>query len=148
MTRILAIASAGGHWQQLMELSSAFSDDEVLYITTMSSLPESYQIEHSRIIPDCNRNAPHKMVKSFLALIRIFITQKPKTVITTGALPGLLAVALGRLFGSHTIWIDSVANSEKLSGSGRLAKHFAHVCVSQWKHVADENCIEYWGSIL
>jgi UDP-N-acetylglucosamine:LPS N-acetylglucosamine transferase len=148
MTRILAIASAGGHWQQLMELSSAFSKDEVMYITTIPSLPESYQVECSRIIPDCNRNSPHKMAKSLFALIRIFLIQKPSIVITTGALPGLLAIALGRLFGSDTIWIDSVANSEKLSGSGRLAKHLAHVCVSQWKHVADENCIGYWGSIL
>jgi hypothetical protein len=50
--------------------------------------------------------------------------------------------------GCRTLWIDSIANSERMSSSGRLAKRIAHRCVSQWPTVAEGERVECWGSVL
>ena len=73
---------------------------------------------------------------------------KPDVVISTGALPGVIAIAVGRAMGSRTIWVDSVANAEEMSMSGNLARRFAHLWMTQWEHVAAANGAEYAGSVL
>ena len=41
--RLLAIASSGGHWQQLMRMRPAFAGTEVTYATTLAGLPEAFE---------------------------------------------------------------------------------------------------------
>jgi hypothetical protein len=57
-------------------------------------------------------------------------------------------IALGRLTGARTLWIDSIANSERMSSSGRLARKLAHQTISQWPEVAASEGVECWGSVL
>ena len=65
-----------------------------------------------------------------------------------GALPGVVALALGRAMGARTVWIDSVANAAEMSLSGRLARRVAHLWLTQWEHVARDSGAEYAGSVL
>jgi hypothetical protein len=46
------------------------------------------------------------------------------------------------------LWIDSIANSERLSSSGRLAKKIAHRVVSQWPEVAEREGVACWGAVI
>ncbi len=146
--RILAIASAGGHWQQLQLLRPGYSGGEVLFVTTLEGLPEQFDAHPYRIVPDCNRNEKLAVLKCTLALCWVLIRYRPHVIISTGALPGVIALALGRAMFSKTIWVDSVANAEEMSMSGRLAKRFAHLWMSQWEHVAKEAGAEYAGAVL
>lgn len=146
--RIIAIASGGGHWQQLMLMRDAFDGADVLYLTTLEGLPEQFGAEPAKIIPDCNRNEKWAMIRSALSLSGIIIKYQPHVVISTGALPGVMALALGRLIGAKTIWVDSVANAEEMSMSGKLARRVAHLWLSQWEHVANEEGAEYAGAVL
>lgn len=152
MTRkILAVASAGGHWQQLMELRPAWGDlspDGVLYATTLADLPAQFEAAPAVIIPDCNRNSPLAILRCSWRLLRLISAERPDLVISTGALPGVLALAIGRLRGARTIWLDSVANAEEMSMSGRLARRFADLWLSQWPEVARTHGATYIGSIL
>lgn len=52
------------------------------------------------------------------------------------------------MMGANTIWIDSVANAEEMSMSGRVAKHLARSWVSQWEHVAASSGATYAGEVL
>ncbi len=146
--RILAIASAGGHWQQLQMLREGYSGGDVLFATTLTGLPEEFDAHPYRIVPDCNRNEKLAILRCTLSLGRVLISHRPHVIISTGALPGVIALALGRLIGARTIWVDSVANAEEMSMSGRLAKRFAHLWMSQWEHVASEAGAEYAGAVL
>ncbi|MDB6452835.1 UDP-N-acetylglucosamine--LPS N-acetylglucosamine transferase [Falsirhodobacter sp. 20TX0035] len=146
--RILAVASGGGHWQQLMLLRGAFEAHELHFATTLPGLPEAFDARPATIIPDCNRNAPLAVLRTTWALLRRMIARRPDVVISTGALPGVIALALGRLFGARTIWVDSVANAEEMSMSGRLARRVAHLWLSQWEHVARDAGAEYAGAVL
>jgi UDP-N-acetylglucosamine:LPS N-acetylglucosamine transferase len=79
--------------------------------------------------------------------IDFFQKEKPTVIITTGALPGLITIFLGRLFGIKTIWLDSIANSEKISMSGVIASYLAHNCFTQWESLAGER-IKFIGRVI
>ncbi|WP_245893415.1 UDP-N-acetylglucosamine transferase subunit ALG14 [Devosia naphthalenivorans] len=68
---------------------------------------------------------------------------------TTGSFPALMALGVARmLLGARTIWIDSVANCQALSTSGRLARRVADVWLTQWPHLATVDGPEHWGAVL
>ena len=146
--RVLAIASAGGHWMQLMMLRPAFAHHDVTWLTTLPGLAEQNDVAPAHVIPDCNRNTPVKMAACVATLGRHILRLRPQVVISTGALPGVLAFALARPFGARTIWIDSIANAEEMSASGRLARRFATHRFSQWPEVARAEGADYEGSVL
>lgn len=146
--RVVAIASGGGHWQQLMLMREGYDTGDMLFVTTLAGLPEQYDAKPFKIVPDCNRNEKLNVIRCTIALIGVLLAKRPHVVISTGALPGVIALALGRLMGARTIWVDSVANAQEMSMSGRLAKRFAHLWLSQWEHVAEDAGAEYAGAVL
>lgn len=146
--RIIAIASGGGHWQQLMLMRPAFAHHDVLYLTTLPGLAQEFGAAPSALVPDCNRNMKLAMIRSTLSIARHILARRPQVVISTGALPGVIALALGKLTGARTIWVDSVANAEEMSMSGRLARRVADLWLSQWEDVATASGAEYAGAVL
>ena len=85
--------------------------------------------------------------------MRILLKERPKVVVTTGSAPALIALILAKyLFRANTIWIDSIANAERLSTSGKTAGQFADIWLTQWPQLASakgtERHPEYWGAVL
>ena len=146
--RVLAIASGGGHWQQLMLMRPAFEGHDVLYLTTLPGLPEAFGAAPSRIVPDCNRDRPWQAARCAAAIGAQVARHRPHVVISTGALPGVIALGLGRAARARTIWVDSVANAEEMSMSGRLARRVADLWLSQWPEVAEASGAQYAGAVL
>jgi UDP-N-acetylglucosamine:LPS N-acetylglucosamine transferase len=146
--RVMAIASGGGHWQQMMLMRAAFAEHDVRYVTTLAGLPEEFRATPAHIVPDCNKREPFRAVYCVIVLTGIVLRHRPHVMVSTGALPGVIALALGRITGARTIWVDSIANAEKMSVSGRMASRFAHVCLSQWKNVAEAEGVDYAGALL
>ncbi|WP_081331833.1 hypothetical protein [Sphingobium yanoikuyae] len=146
--RLIAVASAGGHWEQLMLVKEAFAESETRFITTRKGLVEKAGIINYLIVRDCNRNTPiTSIVTSFKILIDV-IKFKPDIVISTGALPGAIALTAGKLVGAKTAWIDSVANAERLSRSGTYTKKIADLWLCQWQHLAEQNGVQFEGRLL
>ena len=146
--RVLAIASGGGHWQQLMALRPAFEGCDVLYATTLPGLPEEFGALPARIVPDCNRHEPVAILRAAAAIGRLVAAQRPDVVVSTGALPGVIALGWGKAWRARTVWIDSIANAEEMSMSGRLARPVADLWLSQWPHVAAAAGAGHAGAVL
>lgn len=146
--RVLAVASAGGHWVQLLRLRDAYAHHEVSYISTNPLLAPN--VEGSRFI--CVRDA--SMWDKFGLLVlsaQIFwavLSFRPDVVISTGAAPGFFAILFGRMVGARTIWIDSIANSEEPSKAGKLAMRVAHVWLTQWPHLAASGAGRCLGAVI
>jgi hypothetical protein len=51
------------------------------------------------------------------------------------------------MVGARTIWLDSIANSDRPSLSGTFARPFASLWLTQWKHLAD-GALRYEGALL
>lgn len=85
--RIFAIASAGGHWQQLMQICDAFEDHDTLFATTLAGLPEEFGVDKSVIVPDCNRHSKISILRCCARMGLVMLRHRPNVVISTGALP-------------------------------------------------------------
>lgn len=146
-TRVLAVASGGGHWEQMMLLRSALQQFDVTFATTDAGLGEREGLAGVLLLQDTNRDKPFDGLRCLWGAIRAVATVRPQVVITTGALPGLIVLVAAHVRGARTIWIDSVANSEKPSVSGRVARRFASLWLTQWEHLACRPG-EYGGNLL
>jgi UDP-N-acetylglucosamine:LPS N-acetylglucosamine transferase len=145
---IVAIGSEGGHWEQLMLICEAFAEMDVLYVTTKRELLEQAKVANGRVVSDCNRDRPLETAKCLWQCARLIFSVRPKMVVTTGAAPGLLCLAMGKLIGAQTIWVESFANAEQLSLSGKIARHFASTRLTQWKHLSHSGGPLYEGELL
>ena len=145
---VLAVASKGGHWEQMLLLIDAFEGSEVTFVTTDARLPQKANFLNFVEVQDYNQDQPVKVLLGLIEMFGIVRRIRPDAIISTGAAPGLVAMVCGRLFRAQTIWVDSIANTRKLSLSGRLAKRICHVVLSQWPNVAQENSCLYKGSVL
>ena len=101
------------------------------------------------VVGECNRCYPFRVVQVFFRCARIIFREHPNVIVSTGAAPGLLACLLGKLIGTKVVWIDSIANVEKLSFSGRLVRPIADLCLVQWPDLADKyRGVEYVGAVI
>lgn len=147
MTRVLAVASGGGHWVQLLRLRPAFEGSEVTWMTTQADYAKDVG-ERLIVVRDANLWNKWALAQMFLQVGWRLLVLRPDVVVTTGAAPGFAAVLFGRLVGARTVWIDSIANSEELSASGARVGRWAHVWLTQWEHLARPGGPAYWGGVI
>jgi UDP-N-acetylglucosamine:LPS N-acetylglucosamine transferase len=145
--KVLAIASKGGHWVQLLRLVPAFADHEVEYISTTKELAETVKGATFHCVEDGNRDSKFKLIGTFIHLYKLIRKIKPAIIITTGAAPGLMGIIAGKFLGAKTIWVDSIANVDKVSMSGSIASMFADRVYTQWPHLANSKFM-FDGNIL
>ena len=147
--RVLVIASGGGHWVQMRRLRPAFEGLDVAYVTIHSDYAIDVPGHRFYAVPDVTRMSLGRLLTLAPTLIGILLKEKPDVVITTGSAPGLVCVALARVFTrAKTVWIDSIANCERMSSSGLQARRFAHVWLTQWESLAVPGGPGYWGEVL
>lgn len=145
--KILAVASSGGHWVQMLRLRPAFSACESVFVTTRSDHKNMVGSNRFYDIPDFNRRNLKNLFKASRKIINIIIKEKPTYIISTGAAPGLVAIVIGKFMRKKTIWIDSIANVEVLSMSGKIARFFSNRVYTQWDHLATDK-IMYSGNVI
>lgn len=146
--KIFAVASIGGHWVQLLRIAKPMEEKyEMVYLCTHPKCETMVEGNKFHLISDYSRWDAWKMIPSFFQLLRIVRKEKPDAIITTGAAPGLMCLLAGKILGRKTIWIDSIANVQHLSASGRIAAKFATRVYTQWKDLATDKIV-FAGNIL
>ena len=144
------MASGGGHWIQLQRLRPAFAEFEVAFVSVYDDYADDVKGHRYYAVSDVTRVSLLNLAILIPQLIGILWRERPSVVITTGSMPGLVCIALAkRLFGIRTIWIDSIANCERMSSSGDQARRFADQWLTQWPDLAGgPQGPEYWGAVL
>lgn len=146
--RVLAVASGGGHWVQLLRLRPAFEHCDVEYASVAPGYAAEVPGHCFHLLPDATRWDRWVLVVLALRLLWLLLRRRPDIVLTTGAAPGLLAIAAGRLFGARTVWIDSIANVEEMSLSGLQARRVSSLWLTQWEHLARTDGPRFEGAVL
>lgn len=145
----MAVSSGGGHWVQLRRIAPAFADLDVFYVGVDRVRPSEMAGETYYAVRDATRRDRVAFAVLVAQLVRIVLKERPDVVVTTGAAPGLIALALAKtLVGSRTIWIDSIANVGRMSGSGMQARRFADHWLTQWEELARPEGPQCWGQVL
>jgi UDP-N-acetylglucosamine:LPS N-acetylglucosamine transferase len=146
--KLLAVASGGGHWVQLLRLGAAFVDCDVVFVTVDQVYRADVPGHKFYSISDATRQTVIRLVRAMLELFWIICKERPDIIISTGAAPGFIAIRLGKLLGARTIWLDSIANVEQLSMSGAKVGKYADLWLTQWPHLAKEDGPYFRGAVL
>jgi UDP-N-acetylglucosamine:LPS N-acetylglucosamine transferase len=145
--RVLALASGGGHFVQLLRLRPAWDGHDVTYATVHAGAGIDVAPAPLLTFRDVSAADWWRLPLTVWDVAGILLRVRPQVIVTTGALPGLVALVLARPFGVRALWVDSIANAETLSRSGRHATRVATQVVTQWPVLAEPG-VDHWGSVL
>jgi hypothetical protein len=134
---------------QLQRLRPALDPFDTTFATTLPGLGRDLDGARFFTVPDANRWGKLRAAWCAASVLWLLVRVRPDVVISTGALPGYFAVTFGkRVFRTRTVWVDSIANADELSMSGRMVGRWADVWLTQWDHLAAPNGPAYCGSVL
>lgn len=146
--RVLAVSSGGGHWHELLCLRPAFEPFDVHYASIDDGYAPGVAPRPFHVVPDCNFNQPWRSWKTYRRLRALIREIKPRLIVSTGAAPGGFAMLAGRRAGTRTLWVDSAANGQVLSRSGRMALRIATTVFTQWPELAKPDGPYFRGGLL
>ena len=78
---------------------------------------------------------PFKFIFNFFKSLAIYIKFKPKYIISTGAHTAVSMCYIGKLLGSKIIFIETFANQETRTLSGRMIYPIADLFIVQWEEM-------------
>jgi UDP-N-acetylglucosamine:LPS N-acetylglucosamine transferase len=146
--KVMLVGSGGGHWVQLMRVASAFSEHDCVYVTTVKGCERDAGGGRLHLVTDANRWERFKLVRLAMKMLLLVLRERPHVIVSTGAAPGYFALRFGKMVGARTVWLDSVANVEKLSMSGEMVGKYADLWLTQWPHLARPEGPFYEGAVL
>lgn len=146
--RVLAVASGGGHWVQLMRLRPALLEADAAFVTVAEMYRSDVPDSRFYVVRDATRWNKFGLAQQAFQLVKILLKERPDVVLSTGAAPGYFALRLGKAMGARVCWLDSIANVEEVSMSGeKIGKH-CDLWLTQWEHLAREGGPQYGGAVL
>lgn len=148
MKKVLAVASIGGHWIQLLRICRGIETTyNLAYASTHDKCSKMVEGHQFYKIKEFSRWDAYKIIPAFFSALNIVRKENPSVVITTGAAPGFIVLLAAFLLGKKTIWIDSIANVNHLSLCGRIAKKFASRFYTQWEELAADG-VHFAGNVI
>lgn len=144
----MAISSSGGHWTELLRLAPAFEGHDVTWVTTNKGYRTSAPGGNFAYVRDASMWNKKALLLMFAQIGALVARVRPQVIISTGAAAGFFAIRLGNLAGARTVWVDSIANAEELSLSGRRIGGHADLWLTQWEHLARPGGPVFMGSVV
>ena len=140
MKKVMFIASMGGHLNELMQLKSIFKNYDYKIITekhkTTIGLKARYKSKIDYLATGNRKHMlkyiftlPYNVIKSFI----LFLKFKPDVIVTTGAHTCVAMCIFGKIFRKKVIYIESFANIETKTLTGRILYPIVDIFVVQWK---------------
>lgn len=144
MKKVLFIASTGGHFSELMQLSPMFKKYDYHIITektkTNTNLVDKHPGRVNYLIygtKDHLFSYIFKFLANCFKSLFLYFKIRPKVIITTGTHTAVPMCYLGRLFGSKVVFIETFANSKTKTLSGKLVYPIANVFLVQWEEMLE-----------
>ena len=130
--KVLFISSTGGHFNELMQLKPMFEKYDY-HIITEKDKTKIY------FLPYGTRSKIFSYIIKYFYLcmktVFLYLKLRPKYIVTTGTHTAGPMCYLGKLFGSKIIYIETFANSNTKTVTGRLIYPIADLFIVQWKEM-------------
>ena len=144
MKKVLFISSTGGHLNELLQLSPLFEKYDYHIITEKDKTNEYLQDQYDgkvSYLPYGTRSHMITYIIKYLYLIIktffLYFKIRPKVIVTTGTHTAGPMCYLGKIFGSKIIYIETYANINKKTATGRLIYPIADLFIVQWEEMLD-----------
>ena len=139
MKKVIFISSMGGHLTEMMQLKGIFKDYEYKIITekhkSTIGLKSRYKSKIDYLLTGNKDHMlryifviPYNLIKSFV----LFLKFKPDVIVTTGAHTCVPMCYIAKIFRKKVIYIESFANIETKTLTGRLIYPIADIFIVQW----------------
>ena len=144
MKKVWFISSTGGHVNELMQLKPLFKKYDYHIITEKDkanlSLKEEYQ-KRIDYLPYGTRSKLFTYIFKYFYLclktVYLYIKIRPKYIVTTGTHTAGPMCYLGKIFGSKIIYIETIANINQKTATGKLIYPIADLFIVQWKEMLE-----------
>lgn len=147
--RVLLVSSSGGHWVQMNRIKEAFEEKDLYFACTERDYSQAVPKGHFYYVPDASKASSVALILwQALSVLFLILRVRPDVVVTTGAAPGYFAILFAKKLGAKTVWIDSIANVDRVSLSGAKAAKYADLFLTQWEHLARDTGPLFFGSVL
>ena len=137
--RILFISSTGGHLNELMQLKPLLRNYDYNIVTEKTkstvNLKEKYNNKIGFLVYGTKHNMltyPFKLIYNCFKSLYYYIKFHPDYIITTGAHTAGPMCCIGKIFGSRVIYIETFANINTKTVTGKLLYHIADKFIVQW----------------
>ena len=137
--KVLFISSCGGHLTELLKLEPMFKKYDYYLITEKTKDNKYLKNKYKNVSYMIYGTKDHMLVYPFKLLFNCFISLflyikiRPKYIVTTGAHTAGPICCLGKIFRSKIIYIETFANTEKPTITGKLIYKFADLFIVQHK---------------
>lgn len=132
--KICFISSAGGHLEEILELSSIKNEFNCYYVVSKSKFFNGSQ-KFDYTIDDFNHKNKiiyvFSIIKTSVEQLKIFCKEKPDYIITTGPGMVLTTCIIAKILKKKIIYIESFARFEDLSRVGKIIYKFADLFLVQ-----------------
>ena len=140
--KVLFISSTGGHLNELLQLNILFEKYDYHIVTekdeSTKKLKDKYK-DKIIYLPYGTRQKLFRYIFIYFYLclktIYIFLKIRPKYIVTTGTHTAGPMCYLGKIFRSKIIYIETVANINKKTVTGRLIYPISDLFIVQWKEM-------------
>lgn len=140
MKKVLFISSTGGHLSELLQLKSMFNKYDFHIITEKTKsnmyLKDKYPKRVNYLVYGTKSNMlvyPFKLLYNCFKSLFFYLKIRPNVIVTTGAHTAGPMCCIGKIFGSKIIYIETFANSETKSVTGKMVYKFADLFIVQWE---------------
>ena len=142
MKKVMFISSTGGHFSELLQLKDMFKKYDYHIVTEKTKsnmdLLKKYNDKVNFLIYGSKSHPlvyPFKLLANCFISLFIYIKVRPKVIVTTGAHTAGPMCCIGKIFGSKIVFIESFANINTKSVTGKLIYLFADLFIVQWDNM-------------
>ena len=139
MKKVMFISSTGGHLTELLEMSPLFKDYDYSLVTEKTksnlSLKDKYQNVYYLVYGTKSHlftylfKFTYNIFKSFYLFLKI----RPDCIVTTGTHTAVSMCYIAKLFKKKVIYIETLANRETKTMTGKLIEPIADYFLVQWE---------------
>lgn len=127
--KVCLTCSHGGHLNELLQLQEAFAGHETFYFCYDADTTR--RLERAYLVPNMARN-PIEFMKNLVRVYRIFRSERPDVIFSTGAEIAIPVVLVGKLYRATTIYVECGAQVVHPSVTGRVMYWLADAFFVQW----------------
>lgn len=142
MKKVLFISSTGGHLSEMMQLKKIFNNYDYHIITEKTKANIKLRKEYNKRInyliygtKDYLFTYIFKLLANCFMSFIYYIKIRPEFIVTTGAHTAGPICCIGKIFGSKIVYIETFANMETKTITGKLIYNFADLFIVQWENM-------------
>ena len=140
--KVMFISSTGGHLNELLQLEPLFNKYDYYIVTEKDKTNENLNEKYGKrmyYLPYGTRSHIFSYIFKYLFLciktVYLYFKIRPKVIVTTGTHTAGPMCILGKIFRSKIIYIETFANTNKKTATGRLIYPIADLFIVQWEEM-------------